>query len=413
MNKTFAIAKWEFMEKIKTKAFLISMIITPIIIITYALLPTILSDSQESGTKLVGVLDPSNIYFKGINNRVSQFKLSNNIPAYLLVNLTKDRNLDSLEKRADREVLRSKIASYLLIKNGGTDSVKIELRSKSTANFKDVKNFEQAFNETRINLQLKKKGIDTSLMRMINSNVNLKAIKINKEGKATESDFLIVFFSSFIFIILLMLMILSSGGMLIRSLLEEKSNRLIEILVSSCTPSQLLGGKILGLSALGLFQIAIWALMGIVLVGSSAVTLETFENIPLLLIYFILGYVFYTAIFVGVGSIVSTEQEAQQITSYMSMILILPIVFAITTIQEPNSNFVHILSYFPLTTPSIMLLRLNASTVPISEIIITLSILILSILIMIIISSKIFRIGILSYGKRPSLRELYRWVKEK
>ncbi len=413
MNKIFSVAKWEFIEKVKTKAFLISMIITPVIIITFTVLPTLLGSQKSETTKVIGVVDKSGLYFDGLKEKIFRVKLSNNLPGYVLVNLTPEKN-DSvkLQKYADEEVFSHKISGYLFIRHGGTDSVSIQWRSRSTANFKDIRTFEQAFNEVRIDLKFKQEGIDTSLKKYISNQVDIKPIKITKGGKDTESDFLTVFFSSFVFIILLMIMILSSGGMLVRSLLEEKSNRLIEILVSSCTPTQLLTGKIIGLSLLNLFQMFIWSLIGIALAGSITISPEAFANIGLDLVYFILGFVFYTGIFVGVGSIVTTEQEAQQFTSYISMILVLPIVFAITALQNPNSELVQILSYIPLTTPSIMLLRLNISPIPLWDILTTIFILIISILISIYIASKIFKIGILSYGKRPSVRELINWIWE-
>jgi len=414
MNKTFAVAKWEFLEKIKTKAFVISMIITPIIIIAFTVLPTLLSTQEETSTKVIGIIEATNTYFPLIKQRTEAVKLDNKLPRYVLINLndTNKTNKELLSK-ADKEMFNNKLNSCLFIKNALTDSVSLQLRSKNTVNFRDIRFFEQTFNKIRIGLQLQSAGIDTSLMSYIESNIDITPIKISEEGKESESDFLIVFFSSFVFIILLMMMILSSGGMLIRSLLEEKSNRLIEILVSSCTPQQLLTGKILGLSALGLFQMAIWSLIGIALVGSATVPVTVFEHLPLMLLYFLAGFIFYTALFVGFGSIVTTEQEAQQLTGYISMILILPIVFAVTAIQNPNSTIIHALSYFPLTTPSIMLLRLNVSPVPFYEIITTLGILIISILITIYLTAKIFRIGILSYGKRPSLKELANWFREK
>jgi len=201
--------------------------------------------------------------------------------------------------------------------------------------------------------------------------------------------------------------------MLVRSLIEEKSNRLIEILISSCTSEELLAGKILGLSALGLTQILIWSLIGVGLAGSSVIPSEAFENVLPMLLYFVLGFIFYTTIFVGIGSIVSTEQEAQQITTYISLILVLPIVFVVPAIQNPDSIMVKVLSYIPLTIPSIMLLRFKIETVPLTDIFITLSIMILSIIITLKLSAKIFRIGILSYGKKPSVKELIHWLKEK
>ena len=414
MKKTLAVAKWEFMEKIKTKAFIISMVITPLIIIAFSILPTLLSTQETTTTKIVGIIDPTAAYFLNIKAKLAAEKLPDKLPRYVVVNMTEEnKSVQQMVKDADKEILNNKLNSCLFIKNGLTDSVSLQLRSKSTVNFKDIRILEQTFNEVRVDLKLQSSGIDTSLMSFINADANITPIKISKEGKESESDFLVVFFSSFIFIILLMMMILSSGGMLIRSLLEEKSNRLIEILVSSCSPMQLLGGKILGLSALGLFQMIIWTAIGISVVGFAPVPIQAFDHLPLMIIYFLTGFLFYTALFVGFGSIVTTEQEAQQLTGYISMILILPIVFAVTAIQNPGSTIIQILSYIPLTTPSVMLLRLNVSPVPAYEIITTIAILIFSILVTIYLTAKIFRIGILSYGKRPTLKELAGWLKEK
>ncbi|MBZ0199532.1 MAG: ABC transporter permease, partial [Ignavibacteriaceae bacterium] len=217
----------------------------------------------------------------------------------------------------------------------------------------------------------------------------------------------------FILIMLLMMMILYSGGMLIRSLIEEKSNRLIEVLVSSCTADELLTGKILGLSALGLFQILIWAILAVVLAGSSIIPADAFKNVLPMLIYFILGFIFYTSIFVGAGAIATTEQEAQQLTSYISLVLLFPIILVFSAVQNSNSFLLQVLSYIPFTTPSILILRLNLQDITLHEILITVLIMLVSIYIAINAAAKIFRIGILSYGKRPSLKEIIRWIREK
>ena len=147
--------------------------------------------------------------------------------------------------------------------------------------------------------------------------------------------------------------------------------------------------------------------------SSTVVPVEIFTHIPVILIYFILGFIFYSSMFVGIGSIVTSEQEAQQITTYLSFLLILPIIFVLPALENPQAGYIKILSYIPFTLPSFMMLRLNISPVPVWEIFITIIIMIVSIYIMIIFSAKIFRIGILSYGKRPSLKELIQWIKEK
>ena len=246
---------------------------------------------------------------------------------------------------------------------------------------------------------------------MLEKNVEVNLIKIEKGGKEGKSDFLVVFFSSFIFILLLMMMVIYSGQMLVRSLIEEKSNRIIEILISSCSPEELLAGKIVGLSALGLTQIFIWSMIGIALVGGTIIPPQAFENILPMLLYFILGFFFYTTIFVSIGSIVNTEQEAQQMTTYISLILLLPIVLAMPAIENPDSLIVKILTYIPFTTPSIMLLKFKIAPVAPIDIIITTAIMIFSTIITIKLSAKIFRIGILSYGSRPTLKELKLWIK--
>jgi ABC-2 type transport system permease protein len=243
--------------------------------------------------------------------------------------------------------------------------------------------------------------------------VTVSPIKIEDNGKESSADFLTLFFSSFIFIMLLMMMILSTGNMLVRSLLEEKSNRLIEILVSSCTQKELLAGKVIALSGLGFTQIFIWSAIGLVSASTALVPLNVFDNILPMMIYFILGYVFYVSIFVGIGSVVSTEQEAQQITSYISIILTMPVIFSLTAIEYPGSLLVKILSFIPFTTASVMMLRVKIETIPLWEFITTILIMLISIYITILSSAKLFKIGILSYGKRPSVKELIGWIKEK
>ncbi len=412
MKKALVIARWEYIEKVKTKTFLISLIVTPAIIIAFGLGPTLLTNQPDTTTRAIGFVDTSGIYFNSIRENLEQIKLPNGQPNYILINLTeKGTNFKAIKQNADQYTLNGKLTGYLLILYGGTDSVKIYFRSENSGNFKDLSNLEKAFNNARVKLKLAGEGIDTSLMSFISKNIDIQPVKIQKGGGESGSDFLAVFFSSFVFIILLMMMIISSGGMLIRSLVEEKSNRLIEILVSSCTPEQLLTGKVLGLSSLGITQVFIWTLIGIGLVGSSVIPADTFNNIIPVFLYFMLGFIFYTSIFVGVGSIVTTEQEAQQITSYLSLTLILPIVIAIPAMENPDSLLVHIFSFIPFTIPAVMILRLNIGPVPLIEIILTSLLMLLSTYVSINLASRVFRVGILSYGKRPSLKELISWLK--
>jgi ABC-2 type transport system permease protein len=413
MKKIFEVARWEYIEKVKTKTFIISLILTPAVLILFSIAPTLLSEQEVSNTKAIGIIDTSGLYIREMKEKLSDYKIKDSQPNYLLINLTaKNRSLEDLKKFSDKEALKGKIEGYILIENAGTDSVAVSYRSKTLGNLRDISRFQSSFNEVRIKLKLDKENVNPYLLDFISQSVEMNQIKIEEGGRETENDFLLTFFSSFIFIMLLMMMILYSGGMLIRSLVEEKSNRLIEIIISSCTPNELLSGKILGLSALGLTQIFIWILIGISLAGTAVVPLEAFQNVLPILVYFVLGFVFYTSLFVGIGSIVTSEQEAQQITTYLSFLLVLPIIFVLPALENPDTLYIKILSYIPFTLPSFMMLRLNISPIPAWEILSTILIMLISIYLMIGFSAKIFRIGILSYGKRPTVKELIQWLKE-
>jgi len=414
LKKIFAVSKWEFIERVKTKTFIVSLILTPLILIIFTIMPTFLAETGSRAIETIGLIDTSGVYLPLMREKLEKFRLPDGQPNYILLNLSgKNTPIEDLIADADSKILEGRLEGYIMIYHINEDSLMPEYRSKKSGSLYDIRRFEEAFNEIRFNLKLTERGIDPEIVELISRKINIRQVKIEEAGKETNVNFFATFFSSIVFLMLLMMMIIYSGGMLIRSLVEEKSSRLIEILISSCTPDELIAGKILGLGALGITQIIIWALVSLTLVSSSLIPPQIFNNILPILVYFLLGFIFYTSIFVGVGSIVTSEQEAQMITTYLSLILIFPVVFAITIFDNPNSSLINILMYIPLTLPSVMILRLNITPVNIWEILITITIMVLSIYITILLSAKIFRIGILSYGKRPSVKELLMWLKMK
>ena len=413
MKKIIAVAKWEYLEKVKTKAFLISLVITPLIIILFSILPSLLFRDEVPKVEIIGVIDTSGIYYEDLAKEMSTYTLPDGNRNYILINLWfKNKNFNDLKATANKNIQKNLIEGCLIIYPSGKDSVYAEFRSKSIGNFKVMGRFEEALSSIRLKKKLEKEGIDTKFLQYFQEKVKVTQLKMEEGGKVSDIDFFTTFFVSIIFILLLMMMVVYTGQMLVRSMIEEKSSRLIEMLISSSTPDELLTGKIIGLSMLGLTQIFIWVIIGTGLVAGALVPPSAFNNVFPMLLYFLLGFLFYSSLFVGIGSTVNTEQEAQQITTYLSLVLMLPVVIAMPAIQNPDFLVTKIFSYFPLTTPTIMLLRLNVETVSPLEIILTLSILILSILIVTKISAKIFRIGILSYGNKPSLKEILRWIKE-
>lgn len=414
MKKIFTIARWEYIEKVRTKTFIISIFVTPAILLLFSLAPTWFTKNADDSTRAYGIIDSSGIYFKPLKISLEEVELKNGQPKFIIINLfNENENFSDIKKSADNDVTKNKLEGYILIMNGGSDKIKIDFRSRGSGSFDDINIIEEIFNKVKNKLLLNNAGVDSSVISAAMKYVLVNPIKIEENGKESKADFLTLFFSSFIFIMLLMMMILSTGNMLVRSLLEEKSNRLIEILVSSCTQKELLAGKVIALSGLGFTQIFIWSALGLVTAGASLVPMNVFDNILPMMVYFILGYVFYVSIFVGIGSICSTEQEAQQITSYISIILTLPVIFSISAIEHPGSLLVRILSFIPFTSASVMILRVKIESIPMWEYVSTVMIMVVSIYVTIVSSAKLFKIGILSYGKRPSVKELLRWIREK
>ncbi|MGE5439895.1 MAG: ABC transporter permease [Bacteroidota bacterium] len=414
MKKIMKIALFEFMEKIKTRAFLVFMIVFPLIIIAISIVPSMLVDTREDSTRPIGVLDLTGQYSKGIIRQLNDFKFPDGQPNYIVINLYyQGKSPEEMKQFADKLVTEGNVDGYIMVEAKDGDSVRVSYRNRNFGNFNDLPRFEKIFNNVYTSERLLSHGFDPSVINRLMTNVQLKAEKIDHSSNGRQTSPEMIYFSSVIFLMLLFMMIMFSGGLLIRSVVEEKSNRIMEILLSSCTPDELLTGKILGLGMLGLFQIFVWAVIALALLGGNYIPLEIFNDIGLSMLYFVLGYLFYTAIFVGVGSVVTTEQEAQHFTGYLSIVLILPLVISLKIIQSPDILLVRILSFIPFTSPPIMLLRIKVMTPPAWEIILSTLILIFSIYLTIIITSRIFRIGILSYGKRPSLKELLIWIKEK
>ena len=413
MRKIITISLWEYLEKVKTKAFIISLIITPLLIITVTLLPSLLLREDGPKVEVIGIIDTSGVYFNYLEEEFQKYKLPNGQNNYLLINL-KDisSSYEAITRIADKDVIKNLLDGYLIIEVTKPNYLFAEYRSNLFGNFKVVGRFEEALNYFRTKNVLEKAGVPSRVLAEIQERTIIHQRKISEGGNSTDLDFLTTFFLSVVFILLLMMMVVYSGQMLVRSMIEEKSSRLIEMLISSSTPDELLTGKLFGLSLLGITQIIIWVLIGMSLVASSLLPVAAFKNIIPMLAYFILGFLFYASLFIGIGSTVNTEQQAQHVTTYLSLILMLPVVVAMPAIQNPDFILTKVFSYIPLTIPTVMLLRLNVQNVSNFEIFFSIIIMIFSIFIVTKVSAKIFRIGILSYGNTPTLKEIFHWIKE-
>ncbi len=219
--------------------------------------------------------------------------------------------------------------------------------------------------------------------------------------------------------ILLIMTIFVSSGYLLRGVAEEKTSRVIEIIVSSVTARELLTGKVLGLGALGLTQVAVWLLSAFALSGGAMTLLGVV--IPLLtrpevfilgLVYYVLGFLVYAVLMGAVGALGTSMQESQQLAGIFSMMAAIPLMISGFMFSNPNMTLARVLSWFPLTAPTMMMLRLPMTEVPTIDIVGSIAMLLLTIPAVLWAGAKVFRMGLLMYGKRPSLAQVMRALRE-
>jgi len=414
MRKALSVARWEYLEKVRTRAFLLGLILTPIIMVATGILPTLFVNQEDNETKVIGFIDQSGMIAEPFAERMEmRYRLANGQPNYVvqIIASGKDLNMAEAVGEANRLVMKDEIMGYCVVRNGARLDSLVEYRSKAVGDFRVGVRMEENLRDILAEQRAVALGLDTRLLRDLNVHMDVKMVKLSKTGEREEAGFERVFLSAYVFVMMLFLLIMTSGQLLVRSVIEEKSNRIVEVLVSSCSPTQLMAGKVLGLSALGFTQIGFWALIGIAASLQFGITLVDPLQAALLTVYFILGYLLYSAIFVAAGSAVTTEQEAQQITSYLVILLVIPIAIAFPAMRNPEADWLKVLSYVPILTPAIMTLRISIQMPTAIEVIITVIILLLSIYGAMVGAGRIFRVGILSMGKSPRIGEILHWLR--
>lgn len=312
------------------------------------------------------------------------------------------------------EDLRSgKISAYIIIPSDFIRTGTIELYTFKKGLNTQRMELSGELSETVITTLLKDKVDDATLQR-VRDPVHIKEFNIDTTGETREkglSDILSEFGLPFVIGMLLFISIFSASGYLLRGVAEEKENRVIEVLLSSLTPVELLTGKIIGLGMVGLVQITIWLSVGTI---GSIYALPVLIKPSLLLlglVYFVLGFLVYASIMAGVGAISGSLQESQQFAGIFTFMAILPLMFMQILITKPDSIISIILSMFPLTSPVAMMGRIAVTDVPLYQIAASILILAASVYFVIVLSARLFRTGLLMYGKRPKIGEIIRFMR--
>ena len=406
MVQIFHIVKWEFINRIKTKLFIFTTFVLPILIGGMTYLPTILIDLEPENSTNVGLVysDDISLLVKRFQKQTySSLILKNGLPQFQFVRYNS-------EEEALDSVLNNGIDAYMYINSSILDTGEVSYYSRSLSNIKIYTSLRRVLNQLVVEQRMLNQNLDLELVKKLNKKIDFDTFELDDFGEASKGNELSSFLVPYLFLMILFMTVFMSGQLLLRSVMEERTSRTIEILLCSVTPDELMKGKILGLGALGTVQMLFYLILGLLATKYKGWAVIEYSQIPFFLIYFVTGYLFYAAIFAAMGTFFTSEQEAQQSSGIISIIAVLPIAFASYFITNPGSSFTIACSYFPPLTPFMMIIRLGTESVEGNEIFLTTVLMIFSCWFLLKIAGRIFRTAILLYGKKITFKEVFTWM---
>ena len=435
MNNLPLIIKREFIARVQNKTFVVMTFLSPLIFVGMILLITWLATINNSETKKIVVVDDTGLFAQDLMT-LNEVEFID----YSAIGLNKAK--DSVKTKEWYGLLHiPKKASNAELSSA------IEFYADESPNITTINNIERVISSKITNQNFKNEGLDLQKIENSKARVNIQIENFSGERTSKMSSWVKMIFGGAAGYFLMMFIIIY-GNMVMRSVIEEKSNRIIEIIISSVKPIQLMLGKILGTSLAGICQFFVWVILGGILMTAISLFIDVDLNqqnlseaiklleksqgsliadvaeifyevskLPLLtliisfLIYFIGGYFLYSSIYAAIGAAVDSETDSQQ----FMLPIILPLMLGIyvgffSVIENPHGTVSTIFSMIPLTSPIVMLMRIPFG-VPWWQVVLSITILIGTIFLMIWFAGKIYRIGILMYGKKPTYKELFKWLK--
>jgi ABC-2 type transport system permease protein len=424
MNKLFLIIKREYLSRVRKKSFIIMTLLTPLFMIGIFVVPTLLAYNNEEQSSVV-IIDDNN--FSEL-----EFVSTKSIKYIELEESHFEQNKSSLIDAFDFVLHIPKVDSLPQIENS------IEVYSENQMSLSIKLNIENEIDKQLTNIYLVKNGIDLDKIKNSESKTSLKTFVVDDEGQNTAGNSEASFGIGLVGGFLIYIFIFMYGTMVMRSVIEEKTNRIVEIIISSVKPFELMFGKIISVALVGLSQFVMWIILGSVFLLIANGLLSTEVDITNLsaneglvsemnaslmalpiktllitfLIYFLGGYLLYGSLFAAIGSASDQETDSQQFIVPITIPLILSFILVQVIIDNPHSGLAYWLSMIPFTSPIIMIARIPFG-VPIHELILSITLLILGFLFTTWLAGKIYRVGILMYGKKISYKELWKWLKYK
>ncbi|MBM3935930.1 MAG: ABC transporter permease [Sphingomonadales bacterium] len=434
MNKIPLVAGREFFTRIQSRTFIIMSLLGPLLFGLFILVPVLMAQWDNESTT-VWIHDPSGNFDSAFANTdgMKFEKLPQGTLSKGQLNAKDSANIRELLQESETGVLSLQVLD-------SSWNTNIAYFSEQSAGLQITQHIEEAVNDRIYQLRMTQYGLDPQDIESLNTESDLKAYVWTEEGSQdshTEMATMLGFGAA----LLMYMFIFLYGSMVMRGVIEEKAGRVMELLISTTSPFQLMMGKILGIASVGLFQFVLWILLGTgisTLVGALGLSENSppstttgmtdselpttnpdwmqmlgsmpWESIiPLFLFYFLCGYFLYAALFAAVGSAVDSEGDSQQLVMPISMPIILAIITSQFVMQNPHGSLAFWMSMFPLTSPILMVVRLPFG-VPFWEIALSISFLVAAFVGSVWIAGRIFRIGVLMYGQKVSLGLLRKWL---
>jgi ABC-2 type transport system permease protein len=421
MNKALLIARWEFLSTVTRRAYIFSVVAMPLLFGIIGAIPILSTRSAAASSADVpmALVDPAAVVDLELAARLANERTQARPRAARdLLPTRPDGLVKSMELTPALEALNARrVAAVYELAADYLTSGRMTVYTRSSGMFAQAfANQRQGQVVDAIRASLLQTTLSgDALARAYAPAARLERFTVDGTGKPSRDEdggALGPFAGSFIVLILLTMSIFFSAGFLQQGTVEDKQNRVMEILLSSVTAEQLLIGKLLGLGAAGLLQVGLYVVL-VIVPGS---TVLSFFNVPLggvmiSLVYFALGYTLFACLMAGFGMIGRTQQETAQLSALWTLAAVSPMWFIMAITAAPNGVTARALSFFPLTSPVTMIIRLSIGNVPPVDLLISAVVLIVAIYFALIGAARIFRAATLMYGKRPNLPELIRWLR--
>ena len=420
MSELRIIIRREFLERVRSRAFALGTVAFPLFMLGIMLLPRLFEGGAEERRLAVVSEAPPEIAdrFAAV---LSAPAMDEDDDRYVIerVSGTLDQRRGELNQRVQQE----EIDGYVFLPADVLSSNQVLYRAQNIANFGVQGDIRRAISEAVQAERLRRAGLDGAEVAELIRPVEVQGARVTATGEE-GGDAETTFWAAYVVAFLIYFVTFFYGVNVMRGVLEEKTNRIAEVMVSSVRADQLMLGKIIGVGAAALLQVGAWAGFFLLLTRSDAVAdqfgiSDTVRDAVvidagsalLLVLFFVLGFFLFAALFAALGAAVTSEQEAQSFQMVAIVPLLVPLLFLVEVAGDPLGTTATVLGLIPFTAPVAMPMRLATVAVPAVQIIASLALMILAIALVGWLAGKIYRVGILSTGKRPTLRELGRWLR--